>query len=82
MKKQENMTQTQERRKSTETEPEVIQMLEWADKDSEAAIMNIFKDVEKNYLLMNEQIRHLSREEKIIKMNQMEIQNWKIQYLK
>lgn len=76
------MTQTQERRKSMETEPEVIQMLEWADKDFEAAIMNIFKDVEKNYLRMNEQIRHLSREEKIIKMNQMEIQNWKIQYLK
>lgn len=30
-------------------------MLEWADKDFEVAIINIFKDVKEKYLLMNEQ---------------------------
>lgn len=55
VKKQEHMTYAQERRKLLRTDLEMTQMLEWADKDFEVAIINIFKDVKEKYLLMNEQ---------------------------
>ena len=55
VKKQEHMTYAQERRKSLKTDLEVTQMLEWADKDFEVAIINIFRDVKEKHLLMNEQ---------------------------
>ena len=45
VKKQEHMTYAQERRKLLRTDLEMTQMLEWADKDFEVAIINIFKDV-------------------------------------
>lgn len=37
---QENMTHTEENGQSIETNPEVMQMLEWAEKDIEIAFPN------------------------------------------
>lgn len=67
VKKQEHMAYAQERRKLLRTDLEMTQMLGWADKDFEAAIINIRKNVKEKYLRMNEQQQNLSREAETIK---------------
>lgn len=52
---------SQGKRQSTETNPEMTQMLALADKDFEASIITMFNDVKKNMLIMNEKISHLSK---------------------
>lgn len=63
------------KKQSILTEPEVIQMLDWADNSFKSVIINMFKESNKNmckigeekYDLMREEIENLNREMKILK---------------
>ena len=56
MSKQENVTPKQKKIKTTETDPEIIDIMESADQDAKTAILNMlnmFKELKKNLKIMN-----------------------------
>lgn len=75
-----NMTHTQEKRKSTEITPKMIQILELAHRDFKACIITMIKDIKKNMLKENEKIGTNITEIQTIKKNQTEIFNSIVQY--
>ena len=72
MKKQETVIHSEEKKQLTENDPKMIWMLELTNKDFKAAIINVFKNLRENTVIMFRCSFSAKKEKFILKKSQME----------
>lgn len=75
MKKLENKSHSHEKRRSVETNHEIIQMLELSNKAFNATIITVLREVKKNMQSMKKITGNLSRKIKTIERTKQKVQN-------